>query len=198
MSCADRILKFIERVPEGSPEGWIKHARSVSMYPDKYSPPLSGVSRIASPIANISTLARCLAFTIAMASFMFVGCASVSEPRFSANYSGAVHDAAMKLDLVRGLPDHGTSGWLVNTDLVNADGRFSARRGGYPKYTIDPSFVKFSAEKPEKGWAPASFHWEGDAFVVCMLYVQFGSAPNSDKMQIMSDYSLCAPLGIAA
>ena len=132
--------------------------------------------------------------SIAAASFILVACASVSEPQFSARYSSAVHDATMKLDLLHALPDRGVSGWFVNSDSANADGRFSARRGGYPKYTITPSFVKFSAEKPEKGWAPASFHWEGDAFVVCMVYVQFTSAPNSDKMQIASDYKLCAPM----
>jgi hypothetical protein len=104
----------------------------------------------------------------------------------------------MKLDLLHDLPDRGTSGWFVNADPANADGRFSALRGGYPKFTIDPSFVKFSAEKPAKGWPPASFHWEGDAFVVCMVYVQFTAAPNSDKMQIVSDYKHCSPMKATA
>jgi hypothetical protein len=154
--------------------------------------------RIASPIASACTLALAVSCSIAAASFILVGCASVSEPQFSSHYSGTAHDAGMKLDLLRALPDRGTSGWLVHADPPNADGRFSARRGGYPKYTIEPSFVKFSPEKPEKGWASASFHWEGDAFVLCMVYVQFTSAPNSDKMQIVSDYSLCAPMRATA
>jgi hypothetical protein len=136
---------------------------------------------------------------IAVATIILVGCASAPEPQFSAHYSGHAHSTGMRLDLLHGLPDRGTYGWFVHADPSHADGRFSARRGVYPKFTIEPGFVKYSVEKPEKGWAPASFHWEGESFVVCMLYVQFTSAPkDSNGLQIVSDYSVCAPMRTTA
>jgi hypothetical protein len=153
---------------------------------------------ITSPVARFSCVALFLACSTPVPTIMLVGCTSVPQPQFAARYSGHVHGAGMELDLLRDLPDRGTSGWFVDADPSNADGRFSANRAGYPNYKIDPSFVKYSPEKPEKGWAPASFHWEGESFVVCMLYVQFTSAPNSDKLQLVSDYSRCAPMRVTA
>jgi len=100
----------------------------------------------------------------------------------------------MNLDLLRQLPERGTTGWLINVkQQQDADARFSAHRGGHPTYDVAPLFVRFSAERSDK-YPPASYHWEGDTLIVCMVYVQFASAEGSDKIHLIYDYNLCAPM----
>ena len=129
---------------------------------------------------------------IVATSLSVAGCASVPEPSFTAHYAGSVHDAHMDLDLLRDLPEHGTSGSLVHVEESQADARFSAGAGGPPKYTLEPTFVKFSADTSDQN-SPARFHWEGDALIVCMRYAHFMSDA-AGKLVIVSDYDYCAPM----
>lgn len=132
------------------------------------------------------------------ASIVVIGCVSGPEPHFAAHYSGGVHDAHMDLDVLRGLPERGTTGWLVSAEQSQADARFSGGSGGPPKFRLEPTFVKFSTERSEK-YPAAYFHWEGDAFIVCMKYVQFGTATDSGKLALTYDYSsYCARMRPAA
>lgn len=99
----------------------------------------------------------------------------------------------MDLDLLRSLPERGTAGWLVSVEESQADARFSAGAGGPPKYALEPTFVKFLADRSDKG--PAGyFRWEGDALILCMQYVHLRSDPSSGKMVAVTDYDYCAPM----
>jgi hypothetical protein len=141
-----------------------------------------------------------VALVVGLLSFTGVtltGCASTPEPKFSARYGGTAQNAHLKLDLLRSLPERGTSGWLVYTDSSVADARVSTHAGGYPTYDVQPSYVKFATWAPDdpKHRPAGTFHWDGDEFVVCMVYVQFLSTPGSDKIHLGYDYTTyCAPM----